>query len=66
MGEPELWCDGEESSEEGVGLAGTIWAREKVSSEEAWLGVTGWGWLGVARDSEESRQLRERERAETE
>jgi hypothetical protein len=41
-----------------LGLAGTIWAREKVSSEEA--------WLGVARDSEESRQLRERERAETE
>jgi hypothetical protein len=31
-----------------LGLAGTIWAREKVSREEAWLGVTGWGWLGVA------------------
>jgi hypothetical protein len=52
-----------------LGLAGTIWAREKVSREEAWLGVTGWGWLGVtgwgwlgvARGGEESRQLRERE-----
>jgi hypothetical protein len=36
-----------------LGLAGTIWAREKVSREEAWLGVA-WG-------GEESRQLRERE-----
>ena len=40
------------------GWLGTVWAREKASREEA--------WLGVARDSEESRQLRERERAETE
>ena len=62
MGETERRCDGGTvSSAIGVGLAGTIWAREKVSREEAWLGVTGWGWLGVARGGEESRQLRERE-----
>ena len=45
--------EGRSSSAIGVGLAGTIWAREKVSREEA--------WLGVAQGGEESRQLRERE-----
>jgi hypothetical protein len=61
VGEPELRCDGEESSEEGVGLARAGWHDLGERESEQRRGVAGGDRLGVARDSEESRQLRERE-----